>query len=122
MDEVLRGIPYCLTYVDDILVFSENREEHLKHLSQVFNRLDHYGLILNKKKCIFEAPELNFLGHRVSAEDVKPLDAKVAAIREFSRCHTMRDNKEVSRNGKFLPTVHPKCRRLNGTLIVHVFP
>ena len=46
MDEVLRGIPNCFKYIDDILVFSENREKHLKHLSQVFNRLDHYGHIM----------------------------------------------------------------------------
>ena len=80
MDEVLRGIPNCFTYIDDILVFSENREEHLKHLAQVFTRLDHYGLILNKEKCIFEAPQRDFFGHKVSAEGVKPLDTKVEAI------------------------------------------
>ena len=91
MDEVLHGIPNCFTYIDDILVFSENCEEHLKHLSQVFNWLNHYGLILNKEKCIFEAPQLDFLGHRVSAEGVKPLDAKVEAIRDFLRPHIMQD-------------------------------
>ena len=61
MDEVLRVIPNCFTYIDDILVFSENREEHLKHFSQVFNRLYHYSLILNNEKCIFEAHNFIFL-------------------------------------------------------------
>ena len=87
----MRGIPNCFTYIDEILLFSENREKHLKHLSQVFNRLDNYGLILNKEKCIFQAPQLDFLGHRVSAEGVKLLDAKVAAILDFPRPHTVRD-------------------------------
>ena len=59
--------------MDDILVFGENREEHLKHLSQVFNRLDQgfpnffardpflssknsrdpYGKIINTAGCVF---------------------------------------------------------------------
>ena len=100
MDKVWCEIPSCFTYIDGILVFSENRDKHLKHLSQVFNRLDNYGLILNKDKCMFEAPQLDFLGHRVSAEGVKPPNAKVAVIRDFSQSHTMRDLR------KFLGTVN----------------
>ena len=81
--------------------------------------LDHYSLILNKEKCIFEAPNLIFL-----------------ALSERRRCKTTprqsRSNsrfpasshharfKEVPRNGKFLPTVYPKCRRPHGALTVHV--
>jgi len=41
MDEVLRSLPNCFAYIDDIFIFSENREEHLKHLAAVFNRFNH---------------------------------------------------------------------------------
>ena len=50
MREVLRGVPNCFVYIDDILIFSESEEGHWKHLSEVFNRLEHFGLILNKDK------------------------------------------------------------------------
>ena len=46
MDKVLRGIPFVFVYTDDILVFSDDFEEHLQYLSLVFARLDNYELIL----------------------------------------------------------------------------
>ena len=73
----------------DILIFSQNVEEHFRHLTLVFERLKYYGLILNRKKCIFAVSVITFLGHRVSKKGVAPLEDKVTAIREFSRPRTM---------------------------------
>ena len=76
MDEVFRDQSNVYVYIDDVLVFSKTPEEHLQHLSEVFNCLDHYGLILNKDKCVFKAKNIEFLGHRIDKIGVKPLEKK----------------------------------------------
>ena len=37
MKKVLEGLPYAMTYLDDIIIFSKNGEDHLKHLEEVFH-------------------------------------------------------------------------------------
>jgi hypothetical protein len=69
MDEVLRGLDFCFAYLDDILVFSRTSEEHEQHLRTLFDRLQRHGILVNPAKCVFSAPEVTFLGYKVSAED-----------------------------------------------------
>ncbi|GFU49678.1 hypothetical protein TNCV_2906321 [Trichonephila clavipes] len=66
MHEVLRGLPFCFVYLDDILCYSENTEEHRSHLRTIFQRLSSYGLKLNISKCVFGVTELIFLGHLIT--------------------------------------------------------
>ena len=80
VNEVLRGLPFVFVYIDDVLIFSKSREEHMRHLTLVFDRLKYFGLILNKDKCIFDVEEIVFLGHKVNREGVAPLESKVTAI------------------------------------------
>ena len=40
MDQVLRGLPFTYDYIDDILVVSTTKEEHLVHLHEICRRLD----------------------------------------------------------------------------------
>lgn len=47
MHEVLGGLNCCFTFVDDVLVFSENKEQHTQHILEVLERLNNYGLTLN---------------------------------------------------------------------------
>ena len=66
MNKVLGGVDFVYVYIDDILIFSKSLEEHSAHLAQVFARLNHYGLILNKDKCAFCLPKIEFSGHEVN--------------------------------------------------------
>ena len=91
MHEVQRGVPNCFVYIDDIMIFSESEEDHWKHLSEVFDRLEHFRLKLNKDKCLFAAREVFFLGHRVDSQVVRPLETKVSAIRDFPKPRTVKD-------------------------------
>ena len=36
MNKVLEGLSYAMTYLDDIIIFSKNEENHLRHLEEVF--------------------------------------------------------------------------------------
>lgn len=90
INEFFKGLDFVFVYIDDVLVFSENEEEHLKHLSVVFSRLQEYGLNIQPGKCVFGATNVDFLGHHVSEEGIRPPDEKVSAIRDFEKPNTVK--------------------------------
>ena len=70
-----------LAYIDDLLVFGKTTaDEHLTTLDELFTKLAHYGMTLGAKKCIFFAESLQFLGHVVDRDGVRPDQGKVKAI------------------------------------------
>ena len=58
MDTVLRGLDCTFVYIDDILVASHSKAEHMVHLRQVLERLQQQGLVINLAKCQFGRHEL----------------------------------------------------------------
>ena len=85
MDEVMRGLSCCFVYLDDILVASPSHEQHKHHLRQVLERLDRYGVTINKAKCVFGVDRISFLGHDVSPDGIAPLPEKVSAVENFPK-------------------------------------
>ena len=83
MDTVCRGLEFVFVYLDDILIFSQSQEQHKSHLHQLFQRLQEHGLVISPAKCKFGVSEIDFLGHHISKQGVKPLAEKVEAIRSF---------------------------------------
>ena len=67
IDQVLRDLPFCYAYIDDILIASSSPEEHQQHLISVFERCKEFGVIINPSKCEFGVNHLTFLGHFVTA-------------------------------------------------------
>jgi hypothetical protein len=55
-----------VVYLDDVSVYSKNREDHIQHLTQIFKRCRKYGISLNHKKNIFSVEEVKMLGHIMS--------------------------------------------------------
>lgn len=88
IDEVLRGLDFCMVYIDDILVASESKEQHIEHLHILFRRLRKYGIIINTTKCVFGQTTVNFLGYQVSNGGVFPLPEKVDAVSNFPKPET----------------------------------
>ena len=74
---------FVVVYLDDILVFSRNDEEHQEHLRLVCERLREHQLYLKKSKCELFKREVTFLGHVVSEEGVKVDPKKTAVVREW---------------------------------------
>lgn len=66
--------------VDDILVHGKTLEEHNKRLKTVLEKARSINLKLNKEKCVFAKPEVNYVGHKLTGEGLKPTDERVAAI------------------------------------------
>ena len=59
------NLTYALIYLDDIIVFSDTKEENVKWLVAVFERFKEHGLKLKPSKCHFFRKEINYLGHYV---------------------------------------------------------
>ena len=83
MDRILAGLTYVFVYLDDILVASKTADDHRRHLHEVCEILAANGLIVNKEKCELGVAELDFLGHRVTTDGIKPMPERVDSIRAF---------------------------------------
>ena len=112
MDQVLRGLHFCFDYVDDVLVASSSAEQHQHHLRQVLQRLSDYGILINPSKCLFGVNELDFLGHHVSCEGVRPLDSKVDAVRKFPRPNTATQLRRFTGLVNFYHRFIPHCAQI----------
>lgn len=83
MNQVTSGLDFVYVYIDDILAFSSSPEEHIKHLTILFDRLADYGITLNRAKCQFGVSEIDFLAHHISADGISPANKSVQAIMDF---------------------------------------
>ena len=88
MNKVLEGLPYAMTYLDDIIIFSKNEEEHLGHLEEVFHQLRQVGLRMKSSKYEFFKSKIHYLGHLISADGINPLPDKLDTYKEHA--HTER--------------------------------
>ena len=71
-------------YLDDIIIFGRSLEEHNDNLNTFSERLRQFGQKLQPDKCEYVRPELEYLGHIITAEGIKPNENKIEAIREFA--------------------------------------
>ena len=73
----------CLIYLDDIIIFSSNIEEHLEKLQAVFQRLSNNNLKLKGSKCEFFKSQVSYLGHIVSEEGILTDPAKIEVVKTW---------------------------------------
>ena len=83
IDQVLRGLHFCYSYIDNLLIASTSPDEHKQHLRLVLERLNAHGVLINPAKCVFGVGQLQFLGYHVDSHDIRPLEEKVQVIRDF---------------------------------------
>ncbi|KAL5606274.1 uncharacterized protein BROUX77_003467 [Berkeleyomyces rouxiae] len=81
---------FCVCYLDDILVFSLNQEEHDVHVRKVLLKLAQASLFVKGEKCEFDKTETTFVGFVISADALKMDPAKVAAVREWEAPRTVK--------------------------------
>ena len=112
MTHVLRGLEWdiCLVYIDDLIIFSRNFEDHLKHLEEVFKRLREANVRLKSSKCHFVKPQVENLGHVVSAEGLKPNPDKIRAVKEFPIPTNTTGVKAIFGTMQLLPTFYQGLR------------
>ena len=84
MDHIFSHLDCVFTYIDDILIFFESEESHLKDLKAVIDVLDEFNLKISLAKCLFCVRSLDFLGYNVSLGGLKPTESKVSELNSLT--------------------------------------
>ena len=86
MCNVVSGLaPNIFCFLDDLLIVSQNYEEHERHLNSVLERLEKHKLSIRIDKCEFFEKSVKYLGFNVGSHGISPLPEKVEAIKSFPR-------------------------------------
>ena len=94
MSKVLKGLKFAMTYLDNIIIFSQDELQHLEHLEIVFSCLWEAGLKMKCSKCDFFKSEIHYLGHLISPEGISPLPNKLDSIRHMPVPNSVKEIKQ----------------------------
>ena len=83
MSHILAGVGNIFCYLDDILIYNSNEQDHIKTIDTLLKRLSDNDLTISLDKCQFAAEELDFLGYRVNGDGIQPIHKKLQAIIDF---------------------------------------
>ena len=121
MHNITKRIKGVVCYFDDILCHSATVEEHSLLLDKVKQRLHEKGLKLNNEKCEYFKSEIEFLGHVVSKDGVRPDPAKVNAIANMTPPQDVDGLRRylgmVNYLGRFVPNLSTVLQPLNQLLV-----
>ena len=105
INKVLKGLhKFAVAYLDDIIIFSKDEEEHLEHLRIIFQRLKESSLKLKRLKCDFIKVQILYL---ISSCRIQPLPEKLESIKNMPAPRSPKEVKQflglAGYYRKFLP-------------------
>ena len=100
-------------YVDDMLVKSNDKVEHLDNLKETFDTLLKYKMKVNPSKCVFVVSSRKFLGFMVSQQGIEANPNKIKEIMEVKSPKTVKEVQsltgKVAALNRFISQVTDKC-------------
>lgn len=85
IDDVLRENigKYLGVYIDDVIIYSESEEEHVRHIEWVLNKLEEANMRVSIEKSSFFKTRVEYLGFIVTREGIRTCPSKIEAIKNF---------------------------------------
>ena len=109
-----------MAYLDDIIIFSKNEEDHLQHIEIIYKKLKKADLKLKESKCNFFKKEIHYLGHLIPVSGIQPLPEKLESIRSMPKPRSPKEIKQfLGLTGyyrKFVPRFSDMARPLTKLL------
>ncbi|XP_030747091.1 uncharacterized protein K02A2.6-like [Sitophilus oryzae] len=109
LERILAKCEGTKNFVDDIVIFGQNDEEHDKRLKKTLETLKNNNVLLNDQKCQYRLKKVNFLGHTLTAEGVTPLESYIAGILSFRKPNTIEETQSflglINYVGKWIPNL-----------------
>ncbi|GJR10926.1 putative reverse transcriptase domain-containing protein [Tanacetum coccineum] len=75
---------FIIVFIDDILVYSKNKQEHKEHLKLILELLKKEELYAKFSKCEFRIPKVQFLGHLIDSKGIHVDPAKIKSIKDWA--------------------------------------
>ena len=110
------GPSFVAAYIDDILVFSDALEDHLKHLRLVLGRLQEVNLKLKHSKCCFTRKEVEYLGHVFIPDGLKPNSTLASAVQALSVPTCLKEQRKFLGLASYYGQIIPKFASVAQTL------
>ncbi|KAM2154836.1 hypothetical protein ACFX1Q_046598 [Malus domestica] len=86
---------FVIVFIDDILVYSKSKADHIRHLNLVLKKLREHQLYAKFSKCQFWLTEVAFLGHVVLAQGIQVDPQKIAAVENWEQPRTVTEHNRV---------------------------
>ena len=120
IDMVLQRLPpgFVLGYLDDLIIHSRDMQDHLQHLEMVLQLHVETGMKLNMAKCELLKDQVVYLGHQISAEGVRMVDAYVEKVLKWEKPKTGKQMRTflgfIGYYRQFFPDFARLTARMNG--------
>ena len=85
MRKIFKNMDNVVNYIDDLLIYTDTWEDHIRVLSEVFHKLSEANLTARPSKCSFASDNVSFLGHDIGENKIYPQDNKIKKIKDFVR-------------------------------------
>lgn len=125
MESVLQDIPNVCNFFDDILIYADNFDKLLSVLKTTLTRLLEKGVKLNRSKCVFAAPAVEFLGHKIDGDGIHKSDKHVEAVRDAPKPTSHEELQlflgKATYYGSFIPDLSTRNRPLRDMLLKKPF-
>ncbi|XP_055527961.1 uncharacterized protein K02A2.6-like [Wyeomyia smithii] len=120
METIIAGLEGVIVYLDDVVVSGRTQTEHDNRLKALLDRLESYNVLLNRDKCQFNVSSLDFLGHNLSVNGVRPVESRVSAVAKFREPANAAELRSflglVTYVGRFIPHLAAKTDPLRQLL------
>ena len=85
LKKVLKGLSGVGSYIDDIVIYSNSWEEHLRILKELFGRLKRARITVVPTKCLLGANRMVFLGHQIGSDVITPSRDNLEKVQKTPR-------------------------------------